>query len=83
METPRTIEGQAVVSGLRPHLRRAFARTIVAIEDEAAAPFKKALMEADAVLADLATRDPSSALDPGLQLRAAAAHERVKDLLAP
>jgi hypothetical protein len=50
MTTPRTIAGQAAISAMRPHVRRALAQTIVAIEDEAAAPYLAALREADAVL---------------------------------
>jgi cysteine synthase len=35
MTTPRTVAGQAAISALRPHVKRAIAPTIVAIEDEA------------------------------------------------
>jgi hypothetical protein len=40
---PRTVSGQAVISGMRDHLKRAFGRTVIRIEDEAAAPYRAAL----------------------------------------
>lgn len=43
MTTPRTLAGQAALSGMRPHLKRAFAHTVLSIEAEAAAPFLAAL----------------------------------------
>ncbi|HSM37828.1 MAG TPA: hypothetical protein VK838_00720 [Candidatus Limnocylindrales bacterium] len=59
--TPRTISGQALLSGLRPHVKRGFGPTVLAIETEAAAPYADALAEAERVLADLAARDPAQA----------------------
>jgi hypothetical protein len=50
MTTPRTVAGQAALSGMRPHVKRALAQTILAIEDEAIAPYLTALREADRVL---------------------------------
>jgi hypothetical protein len=50
---PRTISGRAWVSGLRPHLRRAVGATIVAIEDEAAAPYAEAVREARDMIGEL------------------------------
>jgi hypothetical protein len=54
---PRTISGQAALSALRPHVRRALLPTIVAIEREAVAPYLAALREADALLAPAAAHD--------------------------
>jgi hypothetical protein len=39
MTTPRTVAGQAAISAMRPYVKRAVAQTIVAIEDEAIAPY--------------------------------------------
>ena len=50
MTTPRTVAGQAALSGMRPHVKRALAHTILAIEAEAIAPYVEALREADRVL---------------------------------
>lgn len=52
MTTPRTVAGQAALSGMRPHLKRALGRTILAIETQAVAPYREALRE----LADRAER---------------------------
>jgi len=86
MTTPRTIAGQAALSALRPHLKRALGRTIVAIEDQAIAPYLDALRAVDQVLEDLAGRDASSAWDRsargGLVARAEAARQQVRPLLA-
>jgi hypothetical protein len=87
MTTPRTIAGQAAVSALRPHLKRALAPTIVAIEQEAAAPYEAALREADRVLADVAGRDPGAAWSAAdrmdLVARARATRAMLEGLLAP
>ena len=48
---------------MRPHVRRALAQTIVAIEDEAVAPYLAALREADGVLAELAAGGPATTAD--------------------
>ena len=53
MSEPRTIEGKAVVSSLKPVVRRAIGPTIVAIEREAARPCAELLREADALLAQV------------------------------
>lgn len=86
MHEPRTISGQASLSATRPHLKRAFAPTIRAIEAEAVAPYAQALKEADRVLADLAARDPALSWDAAarttLVRRAEAAHQLVSALLA-
>ena len=57
MTTPRTVAGQAVLSGMRPYVKRALAQTILAIEAEAIAPYVEALREADRVLGSLAAKD--------------------------
>ena len=41
MAAPRTVAGQAAISAMRPHLRRALAPTILAIEEQAAAPYEE------------------------------------------
>lgn len=51
---PRTVAGQAALSGMRPHVKRALAQTIRRIEDEAARPYAEALRDADEVLAKVA-----------------------------
>ena len=80
MTTPRTISGQAALSGMRPYVKRALGQTIVAIEDEAVAPYLAALREADLVLEALAAKDATSRVD--LVGRAEAAHRVVSALLA-
>jgi hypothetical protein len=86
MTTPRTVAGQAAMSGMRPHVKRALAQTIVAIEDEAIAPYLRALREADGVLAALAAMDDGAPSDVGsmadLHERAAAARRMAEPLLA-
>ena len=86
MTTPRTVSGQAAISALRRHLKRALAPTILAIEAEAIAPFAAALREADEVLADLVGRDPALPWDEAarahLVARARAAHGLTAPLLA-
>lgn len=86
MATPRTVSGQAAISALRPHLKRALAPTILAIEAEAVAPYLAALRETAEVLADLVGRDPASPWDEAagadLVARARAAHELARRLLA-
>ena len=85
MTTPRTIAGQAALSGMRPYVKRAIAQTILAIEAEAIAPYVEALREADRVLESLAARDAVSGWDrpsrADLVKRAAAAHRLVRPLL--
>ena len=87
MTTPRTVAGQAVLSGMRPYVKRALAQTILAIEDEAIAPYVEALREADCVLESLAARDAVSTWDTPSRVdfvkRAEAAHRLVRPLLAP
>ena len=63
MATPRTISGQAALSALRPHIRRALEPTILAIEAEAIAPWAEAIGQTDQVLAALARLDPGSDWD--------------------
>jgi hypothetical protein len=84
---PRTIAGQAALSGMRPHVKRALAQTIRRIEEEAARPYAEALREADAVLAELAGEGAGDgagegAGDTDLAERARAARERAAPLLA-
>ncbi len=85
MTTPRTIAGQAALSGMRPHVKRALAQTILAIEAEAIAPCLEALREADRVLESLAVRDPTRTWDNpsrvDLVTRAEAAHRLAEPLL--
>ena len=86
MTTPRTVAGQAVLSGMRHHVKRALAQTILAIEAEAIAPYVEALRDADRVLESLAARDATSTWDIPSRVdfvkRAEAAHRRVRLLLA-
>lgn len=86
MTTPRTIAGQAALSGMRPYLKRALAPTILAIEAGAIAPYVEALREADRVLEDLAARDATSAWSISSRVdlvkRAEAAHHLARPLLA-
>ena len=63
MTTPRTVAGQAALSGMRPYMKRALGQTILAIEAEAAAPYLGVLREADQVLESLATQDPYAIWD--------------------
>ena len=81
MPTPRTIAGQAWMSGTRPYVRRALEQTIVAIEDEAIAPYLEALRETDRVLEALLAEDAM----PKAKLveRAEAARRLATPLLAP
>ena len=83
---PRTVAGRAWLSGMRSHHRRAATPLVASIEAEAARPALAALLEADAVLADLAATDPDR-LSPdalrGLIDRARAAHDRASDVLEP
>jgi hypothetical protein len=85
MTTPRTISGQAALSGMPPYVKRALAQTVVAIESEAVAPYLEALRQADRVLEDLAARDAASSWDAvsraDLARRAAAAHRLAAPLL--
>jgi len=81
MTTPRTIAGQAALSGMRPYMKRALGRAIVRIESEAAAPYRAALAEADQVLAELtAGAGASPAVD--LVKRVEALREMARLLLA-
>jgi len=86
MTTPRTVAGQAALSGMRPHVKRALAQTILAIEDEAIAPYLTALREADRVLESLAAKDATATWDIPSRVdivkRAGAAHRLVTPLLA-
>jgi hypothetical protein len=81
MTEPRTIAGQAALSAMRPWMKRALGPTIVAIEDEAAAPYLAALREADAVLADVAAGTAAAGATQDLVKRAEAAHELATPLL--
>ncbi|TMB56526.1 MAG: hypothetical protein E6J47_04945 [Chloroflexi bacterium] len=81
MTTPRTISGQAILSGMRPHLKRAFGPTVLAIEAEAIAPYVEALRQADLVLAEVA-EIPAGEAPPDLAQRAQAAHRAASTLLA-
>jgi len=86
MTTPRTVAGQAALSGMRPYVKRALGQTIVAIETEAVAPYLEALREADRVLESLAAQDATSTWDTPSRVdfvkRAEAAHRLLAPLLA-
>jgi hypothetical protein len=83
MTEPRTIAGQAALSAMRPWMKRALGPTIVAIENEAAAPYLAALREADGLLAELIAADGSAAdATQDLVKRAEAAHKLAAPLLA-
>jgi hypothetical protein len=81
MTEPRTIAGQAALSAMRPWMKRALGPTIVAIEDEAAAPYLAALREADAVLADVAAGTAAAGATEDLGKRAAEARQLAAPLL--
>ena len=87
MAEPRTVAGQAALSGMRPYVKRALGQTILAIETEAAAPYLEALREADSVLEAVAARGADSEWDAAaradLLKRAQAARQLAKPLLAP
>jgi hypothetical protein len=72
---PRTIAGQAALSGMPPYVKRALAQTIRRIEDEATRPYAEALAEASLVLADVAAGEGE------LAERARAARKRAASLL--
>ncbi|HET7726394.1 MAG TPA: hypothetical protein VFK54_03625 [Candidatus Limnocylindrales bacterium] len=74
MSEPRTIEGKAVISSLKPVGRRAIGPTIVAIEREAARPYAELLREADALLAEVERHEAWSA-------RIREVRERIRTLL--
>lgn len=86
MTTPRTVAGQAALSGKRPHVKRALAQTIASIEAEAIAPYMEALREADRVLESIAADGTSAALDDAWKVdivrRAEAVHRLVGRLIA-
>ena len=86
MTTPRTVAGQAALSGMRPHVKRALAHTILAIEAQAIAPYLEALREADRVLESIAARDAAATWEMPSRVdvvtRAEAAHRLVTPLLA-
>jgi septum formation inhibitor-activating ATPase MinD len=71
---------------MRPHVKRALAHTILAIEAEATAPYVAALREADRVLESLAAKDATASWDISSRVdfvkRAEAAHQLVRPLLA-
>jgi hypothetical protein len=84
---PRTIAGQAALSGMPPYVKRALAQTIRTIEEEAARPYAEALREADGVLAEIAGRGPGpgageGVAGPELAERARAARRKAAPLLA-
>lgn len=85
MTTPRTIAGQAALSALRPHFKRALGGTIVAIETQAIAPYLAALKDVERLLGDLAARDATAPWDRANQAdfveRAEAARDLVRSLL--
>jgi hypothetical protein len=71
---------------MRPHHRRAAAPLVASIEAEAARPALAALLEADAVIAQLAAIDPdrvsTDALRELIDL-AREAHDHAADVLEP
>lgn len=71
MTTPRTLAGQAALSALRPHLKKALAHTILAIEDQAVAPYVEALKRLAPVDLDPAIPDDQVLTSgPGAEVRA-------------
>jgi len=86
MTTPRTVAGQAAISGMRPYVKRALAGTILAIEAEAIGPYAEALREADQVLESLASKDTAATWDMASRVdlvkRAGDAHGLASRLLA-
>ena len=87
MTTPRTIAGQAALSGMQPWIKRALGQTIVAIEDEAMLSHQAALRDVDLLLADIAALDSaaewgSDALAEFVE-RAKAARRLVEPLITP
>ncbi len=83
MTTPRTIAGQAALSGMRPHVKRALGQTIRAIEAEAIAPCLEALRDADRVLKAIAARDPTPSWDSAVRSDVVTRAEAAHRLLAP
>jgi hypothetical protein len=83
MTTPRTIAGQAALSAMRPYVKRALGQTIVAIEEQAIAPYLEALREADRLLEALAARDAASAWDAAARADLVGRAERARALVAP
>lgn len=87
MTTPRTLAARALLSGMRPHVKRGVAATILAIEAQAVAPYVDVLGEIDQTLEYLATRDATADWDgvarAGYVARAEAARQLVAPLLAP
>ncbi|HEX5825176.1 MAG TPA: hypothetical protein VFY18_12020 [Candidatus Limnocylindrales bacterium] len=81
MTTPRTVAGQAWLSGTRPFVRRALSEVILSIETEAVAPYLEALREADGVLESLAGGGEADSTPSDLLARAQAAHRRVTELM--
>jgi hypothetical protein len=86
MTTPHTMAGQAALSGMRPYVKRALGQTIVAIEDEATAPYLEALREAVRVLESLAAEAAAATWGTASRVdlveRAGAARRLAKPLLA-
>jgi len=83
---PRTVAARAWLSGMRPHHRRAATPLVVSIEAEAARPALAALLEEDAVIAQLAAIDPDRVRTDALRelvQRARAAHDHAADVLEP
>lgn len=83
MTTPRTVAGQAVLSGMRPYVKRAFAHTILAIEAEAIAPYVEALREADRVLEQVAASNAGSTAEIRADADLAERAEATRQILRP
>jgi hypothetical protein len=83
MTMPRTVSGQAAISALRPHVKRALTPTILAIEAEAIAPYLSALQEADRVLESLAARDATAPWDAPTRADLVQRAEATRGLTAP
>jgi hypothetical protein len=83
---PRTVAGRAWLSGMRPHHRRAATALVLSIEAEASRAALAALLEADGVLADLATANADQMNRDELRAlieRARAAHDHASTVLEP
>ena len=83
MTTPRTVAGQAALSGMRPYVKRALAQTIAAIEDEATAPYLEALRQADGVLASLVDTEAAGTGDAASRAELLSRADAVRRLMEP
>lgn len=83
MTTPRTVAGQAALSGMPPYVKRALGQTILAIEAEAVAPCLETLLEVDRFLEYLAARDVTSTWDLSARVDVVTRAEAARQLIRP